>query len=101
MLNLVQRMASAGFLAVGIVLATFALPVVAQTNEQPNSPIAQASPLPTPTPTAAPYLTGDWGGERTRLAQEGVTFRGARVDMKRHEFRFSKAKHPKGKRVRG
>jgi porin len=76
MLNLVQRMASAGFLAVGIVLATFALPVVAQTNEQPNSPIAQASPLPTPTPTAAPYLTGDWGGERTRLAQEGVTFRG-------------------------
>src|SRR5260370_36753231 len=39
--------------------------------------------------------------QRFRLRMEGVTFLGARVDMKRHEFRFSKAKHPKGKRVRG
>src|ERR1700732_549423 len=38
--------------------------------------------------------------QRFRLRMEGVTFLGARVDMKRHEFRFSKAKHPKGKRVR-
>jgi methylated-DNA-protein-cysteine methyltransferase related protein len=33
--------------------------------------------------------------QRFRLQMEGVTFRGARVDMKKHEFRF-----PKGKRVR-
>ena len=39
--------------------------------------------------------------QRFRLRMEGVTFLGARVDMKRHEFRFSKAKHAKGKRVRG
>ncbi|HKC00228.1 MAG TPA: MGMT family protein [Terriglobales bacterium] len=36
--------------------------------------------------------------QRFRLRMEGVTFRGARVDMKRHEFRFSKMKLPKGKR---
>jgi methylated-DNA-protein-cysteine methyltransferase related protein len=39
-------------------------------------------------------LTGESGAEqRFRLRMEGVAFRGARVDMKRHEFRF-----PKGKR---
>jgi methylated-DNA-protein-cysteine methyltransferase related protein len=30
--------------------------------------------------------------QRFRLRMEGVTFRGARVDMKRHEFQFSKKK---------
>jgi methylated-DNA-protein-cysteine methyltransferase-like protein len=41
-------------------------------------------------------LSGENGAEqRFRLRMEGVTFRGARVDMKRHEFRFKKA------RVRG
>lgn len=35
-------------------------------------------------------LTGESGGEqRFRLRMEGVTFRGARVDMKRHEHHFS------------
>jgi len=29
--------------------------------------------------------------QKFRLRMEGVTFRGARVDMKRHEFRFRKA----------
>ena len=34
-------------------------------------------------------LPGESGAEqRFRLRMEGVTFRGARVDMKRHEFRF-------------
>jgi methylated-DNA-protein-cysteine methyltransferase related protein len=34
-------------------------------------------------------LTGENGAEqRFRLRMEGVTFRGARVDVKRHEFRF-------------
>jgi methylated-DNA-protein-cysteine methyltransferase-like protein len=34
-------------------------------------------------------LPGENGAEqRFRLRMEGVTFRGARVDMKRHEFRF-------------
>jgi methylated-DNA-protein-cysteine methyltransferase related protein len=34
-------------------------------------------------------LRGENGAEqRFRLRMEGVTFRGARVDMKRHEFRF-------------
>jgi len=34
-------------------------------------------------------LTGESAAEqRFRLRMEGVTFRGARVDMKRHEFRF-------------
>src|ERR1022692_5178819 len=31
-------------------------------------------------------------GQRIRLRMEGVHFRGARVDMKRHEFHFSKVK---------
>jgi methylated-DNA-protein-cysteine methyltransferase related protein len=34
-------------------------------------------------------LSGENGAEqRFRLRMEGVTFRGARVDMKRHEFKF-------------
>jgi len=37
-------------------------------------------------------LPGEGGAEqRFRLRMEGVTFRGARVDMKRHEFKFLKA----------
>ena len=44
--------------------------------------------------------------QRFRLRMEGVTFRGARVDMKRHEFQFSKrnvskVKRAEVKRVRG
>jgi len=36
-------------------------------------------------------LPGESGAEqRFRLRMEGVTFRGARVDMKRHEFKFSR-----------
>jgi methylated-DNA-protein-cysteine methyltransferase related protein len=36
-------------------------------------------------------LSGENGAEQKfRLRMEGVTFRGARVDMKRHEFRFRK-----------
>jgi methylated-DNA-protein-cysteine methyltransferase-like protein len=35
--------------------------------------------------------------QRFRLRMEGVTFRGARVDMKRHAFQFSKVKVPKVK----
>jgi methylated-DNA-protein-cysteine methyltransferase-like protein len=47
-------------------------------------------------------LCGETAAEqRFRLRMEGVTFLGARVDMKRHEFRFSKAKHLNAKRVRG
>ncbi len=38
--------------------------------------------------------------QKFRLRMEGVTFRGARVDMKRHEFHFVKAKLSKAKRVR-
>lgn len=38
-------------------------------------------------------LTGENAAEqRFRLRMEGVTFRGARVDMKRHEFRFKRAR---------
>jgi methylated-DNA-protein-cysteine methyltransferase-like protein len=38
-------------------------------------------------------LPGENGAEqRFRLRLEGVTFRGARVDMKRHEFRFAAGK---------
>ena len=33
----------------------------------------------------------DAAEQRFRLRMEGVTFRGARVDMKRHEFRFDRA----------
>ncbi|MFZ1917267.1 MAG: MGMT family protein [Terriglobales bacterium] len=41
-------------------------------------------------------LPGESGAEqRFRLRMEGVTFRGARVDMKRHEFRFPLAKTKK------
>jgi methylated-DNA-protein-cysteine methyltransferase-like protein len=38
-------------------------------------------------------LPGENGAEqRFRLHMEGVTFRGARVDMKRHEFKFGKSR---------
>jgi methylated-DNA-protein-cysteine methyltransferase related protein len=41
-------------------------------------------------------LSGEDAAEqRFRLRMEGVTFRGARVDMKKHEY-----KYPKGRRVR-
>jgi methylated-DNA-protein-cysteine methyltransferase related protein len=44
-------------------------------------------------------LSGEHAAEqRFRLRMEGVTFRGARVDMKQHEFQFSKrnrARHTK------
>ena len=39
-------------------------------------------------------LCGENGAEQKfRLRMEGVTFRGARVDMKRHEFQFRALKH--------
>ena len=38
-------------------------------------------------------LRGDWAIEqRLRLEAEGVTFRGRRVDMKKHEFKFRAAR---------
>jgi methylated-DNA-protein-cysteine methyltransferase-like protein len=41
-------------------------------------------------------LPGENGAEqRFRLRMEGVTFRGARVDMKRHEFRFARSEDAK------
>ena len=36
--------------------------------------------------------------QKFRLRMEGVTFRGARVDMKRHEFHFPKVKSSRGKK---
>ncbi len=36
--------------------------------------------------------------QKFRLRMEGVTFRGARVDMKRHEFRFPKANLARSKK---
>jgi methylated-DNA-protein-cysteine methyltransferase related protein len=36
--------------------------------------------------------------QRFRLRMEGVTFRGARVDMARHEFRFPKRSRGRAKR---
>ncbi|MGB6386986.1 MAG: MGMT family protein [Terriglobales bacterium] len=46
-------------------------------------------------------LAGENAAEqRFRLRMEGVTFRGARVDMKLHEFHFAKVKMPKAKRAR-
>jgi methylated-DNA-protein-cysteine methyltransferase-like protein len=38
--------------------------------------------------------------QRFRLRMEGVTFRGVRVDMKRHEFRFRGVRRSKVKRSR-
>jgi methylated-DNA-protein-cysteine methyltransferase-like protein len=44
-------------------------------------------------------LRGDYAIEqRLRLEAEGVTFRGRRVDMKKHEFQFAKAKKKKFKK---
>ena len=46
-------------------------------------------------------LSGENAAEqRFRLRMEGVTFRGVRVDMKRHEFQVSKAKLSKQVRSR-
>jgi methylated-DNA-protein-cysteine methyltransferase-like protein len=39
--------------------------------------------------------------QRFRLRMEGVTFRGLRVDMKRHEFQFAKGKRAQPKQRRG
>jgi methylated-DNA-protein-cysteine methyltransferase-like protein len=36
--------------------------------------------------------------QRFRLRMEGVTFRGARVDMRRHEFQFLKVKGARSKK---
>ena len=45
-------------------------------------------------------LCGENGAEQKfRLRMEGVVFRGARVDMKRHEFRFFLAKAARGRRA--
>src|SRR5208337_596101 len=39
-------------------------------------------------------LSGENGAEQKfRLRMEGVTFRGTRVDMKRHEFKFKSLSH--------
>ena len=47
-------------------------------------------------------LTGENGAEqRFRLRMEGVTFRGARVEMKKHEFQFSNRKPRKMKWASG
>jgi alkylated DNA nucleotide flippase Atl1 len=44
-------------------------------------------------------LGGEHAAEQKfRLRMEGVTFRGARVDMGKHEFHFSKAKRVRGKK---
>jgi methylated-DNA-protein-cysteine methyltransferase-like protein len=44
-------------------------------------------------------LRGDYAIEqRLRLEAEGVTFRGRRVDMKKHEFQFAKVKKKKIKK---
>jgi methylated-DNA-protein-cysteine methyltransferase related protein len=37
--------------------------------------------------------------QKFRLRMEGVTFRGARVDMKRHEFHFPKVKSGRSKEL--
>jgi len=43
-------------------------------------------------------LRGDWAFEqRFRLQSEGVTFRGRKVDMKLHEYRFPKTRRSAGK----
>ena len=45
-------------------------------------------------------LRGDYAIEqRLRLEAEGVTFRGRRVDMKKHEFQFAKTKKNRSKRA--
>src|SRR5690349_19782370 len=44
-------------------------------------------------------LRGDYAIEqRLRLEAEGVTFRGRRVDMKKHEFKLTKTKKKQGKK---
>jgi methylated-DNA-protein-cysteine methyltransferase-like protein len=44
-------------------------------------------------------LSGENAAEQKfRLRMEGVIFRGARVDMKRHEFQFQKVKGARSKR---
>jgi methylated-DNA-protein-cysteine methyltransferase-like protein len=46
-------------------------------------------------------LRGDSAIEqRLRLEAEGVAFRGRRVDMKRHEFKFARLKTAKAKKKR-
>ena len=46
-------------------------------------------------------LRGDYAIEqRFRLEAEGVTFRGRRVDMKRHEFQFEKMEKKKSSKGR-
>jgi methylated-DNA-protein-cysteine methyltransferase related protein len=47
-------------------------------------------------------LPGENGAEqRFRLQMEGVAFRGARIDMKKHEFRFGRARRGKPRKSSG
>jgi len=47
-------------------------------------------------------LRGDSAREqRLRLEMEGVTFRGRRVDMKKHEFKFSETKRTARQKKKG
>jgi porin len=73
-MHLLRGPASAGIIGLGLILILLQPNISAQ--EQLT---AQAAPQPSASPTATPvpYLTGDWGGARSRLAQEGIVFRGS------------------------
>lgn len=52
-----------------VLLVLFAVPLVAQTNAA-----ASGAGGPFPETPSRQYLLGDWGGERSKLAEKGVTF---------------------------
>lgn len=72
-----RRSRASGPLARAVVLGlTLAPGVVAQAQTtDPRSPAAVSAPTsaPVPAPAPVPQLTGDWGGIRSRLVDQGVT----------------------------
>jgi porin len=72
-----QRLASAAIVVLSLWLG-WPTYVFAQSDAQqhgPGTPAQQPSAEPSPRPTPA-GLTGDWGGERTRLGNAGIVVRG-------------------------
>ncbi len=75
--NTRSRLSRSFFVALSLLLLLlFAQRSSAQTEPQTSSQTTSPSPASAAPPPPQPrqYLLGDWGGERTRLAEKGVTF---------------------------
>jgi porin len=57
------------------ILLTTSLALAQETiQEPPDAPVPTTKPAAAPSPWERQFLTGDWGGARTELAEKGLTF---------------------------